>query len=231
MEYFHCVHTRRSVRKYQSVPVEFEKVGRIIEAAFQTPSAGNVQDFRFVLVQDDAKRAKIAEACLQQYWMEQAPVHILVSIDIKRAKQFYGIRGERLYSPQHAGAVMQTMLLAAHAQGLGACWVGGFDEAALKNVCGVPEYARPQGVITIGYADEIPPRPPKYLVETFTYIEKYNNKIANIPPAITEWSPVWEQGVRSAVAGINKGTNSMMDKVVAWLKTHQNKFSKHKKKK
>lgn len=212
MEVFECIHTRRSIRKFQNIPVEFEKVGRIIEAGFQTPSAGNIQDFRFVIVQDDSKRAKIAEACLQQYWMEQAPVHIIVCVDIKRSKQFYGIRGERLYALQHAGAVAQTMLLSAHALGLGACWVGGFDEAQMKTICGIPDYARPQVIITVGYADEIPPKPPKFIIDTFTYIERYNNKIRNFPPAISEWSPVWEQGVKSAVAGINKGTNTLVEK-------------------
>lgn len=227
MEVFHAVHTRRSIRKYQSVPVEFEKVGRIVEAAFQTPTAGNIQDLRFVIVQDDAKRAKIAEACLQQYWMEQAPVHIILCIDIKRGKQFYGIRGERLYAIQHAGAAAQTMLLAAHAYGLGACWVGGFDEAAIKSICGIPDYARPQAIITIGYADEKPPRPPKFIIDTFTYIERYNNKIANFPPAITEWSPVWEKGVKTAVEEVNKGTNKFVEKGLSFWKTHFSKKGHH----
>ena len=218
MEVFQCIHTRRSIRKYHSIPVEFEKVGRIIEAGFQTPTAGNVQDFRFVIVQDDSRRAKIAEACLQQYWMEQAPVHIIVCIDIKRSKQFYGIRGERLYAIQHAGAVAQTMLLAAHAFGLGACWVGGFDEAMIKSACNIPDYARPEAIITVGYADEIPPKPPKFIIDTFTYIERYNNKIRNFPPVINEWSPVFEEGVRSTVAAINKGTNKLFDKGIAHVK-------------
>lgn len=210
----HCIHTRRSIRKYQDVPIPFEHVGRVIEAGFQAPTAGNVQDVRYVIVQEKEKRAKIAEACLQQYWMAVAPVHIVVCVDIKRGKQFYGIRGERLYSIQHAAAAVQNMLLATHNFGLGACWIGAFDEEAIKSICGIPEYARPEAIVTLGYADEIPPRPPKYILETYTYIERYNNKIRTFPLVISEPSPVIEKHVRETLSAIDRGTNTLIEKTV-----------------
>ncbi|PIN80068.1 nitroreductase [Candidatus Woesearchaeota archaeon CG10_big_fil_rev_8_21_14_0_10_34_8] len=214
MDVLHCIKTRRSVRKYQDIPIPFEYVGRVIEAGFNAPTAGNIQDVRFIIVQDKAKREKIAEACLQQFWMSAAPVQIVVCVDIKRGKQFYGIRGERLYSVEHAAAAAQNMLLAAHSYGLGACWIGAFDEEALKSICGIPPYARPQMVITLGYADEIPPRPPKYIIETYTYIERFNNRIRTFPLVIAEPSPVIEKHVRDTLGAIDKGTNTLLEKGV-----------------
>lgn len=221
-----CIHTRRSIRKYQDIPVEFEKVGRIVEAGFQAPTSGNIQDYRFIIVQDKSKRAQIAEASLQQYWMEIAPTHIIVCIDIKRSKQFYGVRGERLYSVQHAAAATMNMLLAAHHFGLGACWIGAFDEEAIKSICGIPEYARPEAIITVGYADEIPPRPPKFIIETFTYIERYGNKIRTFPLVIAEPSPVIEKQVREAVAAIDEETNKLLNKAVKTGKGFWEKLKK-----
>ncbi|MEK6920298.1 MAG: nitroreductase family protein, partial [Nanoarchaeota archaeon] len=191
------------------------KVGRIVEAGLAAPTAGNIQDYRFIIVQDKDKRAQIAEACLQQYWMEAAPAHIVICVDIKRSKQFYGIRGERLYSVQHAAAAAQNMLLAAHHFGLGACWVGAFDEEAMKSICGVPEYARPEVVITLGYPDEIPPRPPKFIVETFAFIERYGNRIRTFPLVIAEPSPVIEKHVREGIAAIDEGANTLLSKGIA----------------
>lgn len=214
MDVMECIHTRRSIRKYQDIPIEFEKVGRIVEAGMAAPTAGNIQDYRFIIVQDKGKRAQIAEACLQQYWMEAAPTHIVVCVDIKRSKQFYGIRGERLYSVQHAAAAAMNMLLAAHHFGLGACWIGAFDEEALKSICGVPEYARPEVIITLGYPDEIPPRPPKYVLETFSYIERYGNRIRTFPLVIAEPSPVIEKHVRETIAAVDEGTNKLLAKGV-----------------
>lgn len=226
MEVMQCIHTRRSIRKYQDVPIPFEYVGRVIEAGFQAPTAGNIQDVRYVIVQEKEKRAKIAEACLQQYWMAVAPAHIIVCVDIKRGKQFYGIRGERLYSVQHAAAAVQNMLLAANNFGIGACWIGAFDEEAIKSICSIPEYARPEAIVTLGYADEIPPRPPKYILETYTYIERYNNKIRTFPLVISEPSPVIEKHVRETLGAIDKSTNTLIEKAIETGKGLWNKVAK-----
>jgi nitroreductase len=212
MDVLHCIKTRRAVRKYQDLPIPQEYWGRVVEAGLNAPTAGNIQDVRFVVVQDRSKREKIAEACLQQYWMSAAPVHIVVCVDIKRGKQFYGIRGERLYSVQHAGASAMNMLLQAHNLGLGACWVGAFDEEAMKSICGIPDYARPQMIITLGYADEVPPRPPKYILETYTYIERFQNKIRTFPLVISEPSPVIEKHVRNTLGAVDRGTNKLLEK-------------------
>ncbi|MBI5072979.1 nitroreductase family protein [Candidatus Woesearchaeota archaeon] len=214
MDVMECIHTRRSIRKYQDIPVEFEKVGRIVEAGMIVPTAGNIQDLRFIIIQDKGKRAQIAEASLQQYWMETAPVHIVVCVDIKRGKQFYGMRGERLYSVQHSGAAAMSMQLAAHHFGLGSCWVGAFDEEAIKSICGIPEYARPEAIITVGYPDEIPPRPPKYILETFTYIERFGNRIRTFPLIIAEPSPLVEKAVKDTIHAIDEGTNTIVGKGV-----------------
>ncbi len=215
MDVLECIHTRRSIRKYQDIPIEFEKVGRIVEAGMAAPTAGNIQDYRFIIIQDKGKRGQIAEACLQQYWMEVAPVHIVVCVDIKRAKQFYGIRGERLYGVQHAAAAAENMLLTAHHFGLGACWVGAFDEEAIKSICGIPEYARPEVIMTLGYPDEIPPRPPKYVLETFSYIERFGNRIRTFPLVISEPSPVIEKHVRETIQAIDEGANTLLSKGMA----------------
>src|SRR3989338_7750896 len=100
MDTIECIKTRRSIRKYTSEAVEWEKVTLCIEAAKSAPSAGNLQNWKFVVVKQDAKRQAIAEACLQQYWMSQAPVHIVVFALPDRAVRFYGVRGERMYTIQ-----------------------------------------------------------------------------------------------------------------------------------
>ena len=132
----------------------------------------------------------------------------------------------RLYSVQNAAAAAENMLLAAHHFGLGACWVGAFDEEAIKNICGVPEYARPELIITLGYADEIPPRPPKFIIETYTYLERFGNRIRTFPLIIAEPSPVIEKAVRDTVGAIDEGTNKFIKKGVEKGKELWNKMKK-----
>ena len=159
--------------------VEWEKITNCIEAAKSAPSAGNLQNWKFVIVKDPNKRQMIAEACLQQYWMSQAQVHIVVFALPDRAVRFYGVRGERMYTIQNCAAACQNMLLMAHEQGLGACWVSAFDENQLMRVLGAADFARPQAVITLGYPAEKPVEPIHFTIEHVCFFEKWAGRIAD----------------------------------------------------
>ena len=180
METEECIMTRRSKRKYMDVPVEWEKAGKILEAGRVAPSAGNLQNWKFIVTTDKANKHKVAEACLQQWWMEKAPVLITIVAEPEESTQYYGIRGERLYCIQNCAMAAENMLLMAHSQGLGACFVAAFEEDRLKTVLGIPGPMRPQGVITIGYSDEKPPHLQKYKLENVVYFESFANRIKDI---------------------------------------------------
>jgi nitroreductase len=191
MDTIECILTRRSIRKYKEIPVEWDKVATILEAGRAAPSAGNLQNWKFIVVMDSDKRKKIAHACLNQDWMIQAPVHIVICSEPDKAKRFYGLRGERLYSIQNCAAVAQNMLLAAHALGLGACWVGAFDEDLIGSLINLPSNItmRPQVIITIGYADEKPPAPAKFTLWNVAYLEKWWGRIKDVDSTLGYFSP------------------------------------------
>lgn len=173
MDAIEAIKARRSIRKYLDVPVEWDKVGQIIEAGKAAPSSGNLQNWKFVIVKEKERRKAIADACLQQHWMTTAPLHIVVVAEPEPAIMHYGVRGDRLYTIQNCAAAIENMLLAAHSLGLGSCWVGAFDEDMLKRAIGCTERVRPQAVITIGYADEKVPEPDEYTLENVAYLEKW----------------------------------------------------------
>jgi len=180
METLEAITLRRSIRRYQDTPVEFEKVGNILNAARLAPSAGNVQDWRFILVTKEDVRKKIAEACVKQYWMQDAPVHIVVVGQPKKVATFYGEKGEKIYCMHGCAAAAENMLIAATAQGLGSCWVGAFEEGMLRKALNIPADVSPQAVITIGYAAEKPRMPQKFKMENITFIEAYGNRIKDV---------------------------------------------------
>jgi nitroreductase len=180
MEVFECITTRRSVRKYLDVPVEWEKVGTVLEAGRAAPSAGNLQNWKFIVVLDKDLRHQIADAALQQSWMKDAPVHIIVCAEPKKAEQFYGLRGERLYTVQNCAAAIENMLLTAHSLNLGSCWVGAFDEEMLKRTLNIPDDVRPQAIITLGYPAEKTRAPVRYRIEDIVFLETWMNRIKDI---------------------------------------------------
>jgi nitroreductase len=167
---------RRSVRKYMDQPIEWEKLGRVCDAGRLAPSAGNLQAWKFVVVTEKDLRKQISEACLKQYWMQTAPAYIVVCAEITKLSRFYGIRGERLYSIQSCAAAAESMILMATGLGLGTCWVSAFDEEMIKRILRIPDFVRPQVIITVGYADEITPEPPKYTLTDVIFLQYYERR-------------------------------------------------------
>lgn len=226
MEVFECIITRRSIRKYLDTSVEWDKVGTILEAGRLAPNSGNIQDYNFIVVQDEDKRKAIAEASLRQHWMSKAPVHIVVCADLKKSERFYGVRGNRLYSIQNCAAAIENMLLTANSLGLGACWVGAFDENVVSRVLGIPDYARPQAIITIGYSDEKPKTPQRFPLTTVTFLEKYGNRIKDMPAVMHDYSLIMERNLKKGKAIFEKTGSSLTEKGKKLAKKIKEKLGK-----
>ena len=176
MELREAIRTRRSIRKYKDKHVEWDKIATILDAGRLAPTAGNIQNWKFITVQKETSKKKIAKACLGQDWISTAPAIIAVTAEPMKAHRFYGIRGERLYTIQNCAAAIQNMLLTAHDLGLGACWVSAFDEELMASALILPEQARTYAVIPIGYPAEKPEQPPKYRIEHVVWFENWGNK-------------------------------------------------------
>ena len=78
MEIADAIKQRCSVRKYKGKEVKIEDVLKLLNLAKEAPSSGNLQNWRFIVVTDEKKRKEISVACLNQSWMNEAPVHIVI---------------------------------------------------------------------------------------------------------------------------------------------------------
>ncbi|RJX20321.1 MAG: nitroreductase family protein [Ammonifex sp.] len=144
---------RRSVRRFKKEPVSREVIENLLEAARWAPSGGNIQPWFFYVVGDQDKRACLAAASLNQRFIAEAPVVIVVCAEPSRSARIYGERGRYVYCIQDTAAAVQNILLAATAYGLGSCWVGAFDENQVRHCLGIPAERRPVALIPLGYPD------------------------------------------------------------------------------
>ncbi|MCL2491874.1 MAG: nitroreductase family protein [Coriobacteriia bacterium] len=151
MDFFDTVNERRSIRHFTDDPVSRDDIEMILKAGITAPSAGNVQPWRFVVVKSDQARARLA-AALDQKWAAAAPVSIVVCVDPRPSRGRYGDRGALLYSIQDAAAATQNMLLACVACGLASCWIGAFDEDAIRTSLGIKKPITPVAILPIGYS-------------------------------------------------------------------------------
>ncbi len=101
----------------------------------------------------------------------------LTDMDIYPDKERQRI--ERDLAVQSLGASVQTLLLAAYASGLGACWYCApiFCKASVKQSLGVPDSVEPQALITLGYPDEAPKLPPRHPLDRFAFLGKWGGSM------------------------------------------------------
>jgi len=173
MDFWEVVGHRRSVRAFEpSQPVSEEVVRRLLETAIRAPSAGNRQPWHFIVVRDETVRVGLASAAYDQRFLAQAPVVIVVCADPGRSAARYGSRGRELYCLQDTAAAIENLLLAGVALGLGACWVGAFDERAAASVLRLGSHLRPVALIPIGYpvARTALPAPRRSLHDVVSYV-------------------------------------------------------------
>ena len=117
---------RRSIRKYQVKPVPEADLNLILETARRAPTGGNRQNWRMVVVTDEALKRQVAEACNGQTWIGDAGA-ILVLVTLPGEGQVNGT------------IVLDHAILAATSLGYGTCWIGACDRDKLKALLGIPE--------------------------------------------------------------------------------------------
>lgn len=172
METLRCIKYRRSVRKYKKKKIEDRVLARILEAGIWAPSSGNLSTTRFIVVEDEDKKKKVAQACLNQKWMTDAAAIIVVCSLTKPLARAYGKRGKEQYSIQNTATASQNIMLAAASLGLGTAWVGAFSESKIKRVLGIPDDVRVYNVIVLGYPKSTPSAPVR--LQTY-YVSFFND--------------------------------------------------------
>jgi nitroreductase len=173
MQVIECMRSRTSVREYKPDPIKEKDIEEIIETATQSPSAGNVQDWEFVVVKNPDTKFKIAKAAWEQDFITRAPVLIVVCSDIDRISAAHGNRGETLYSIQDTAVAVHAIMLAAWDRKIGSCWIGTFNEAAIRDILVMPTNIRPLAIIALGYPLKITKKPERRNPKEVTHIEKW----------------------------------------------------------
>ncbi len=206
------IKSRRTIKHYLPKFVSWENISKIIDAGRHAPSCGNVQNWKFIVVFEMEQKQKLAELSYEQYHIAAAAVLIIVCAEVEKAERYYGLRGERLYSVQNCAAAIQNMLIEAQSLGLGTSWIGAFDEDGVKSLCSIPEEVRPQAIIAVGYPKEVPPKPPKYPLETVTYFHKWRCKLRDPAKYMNDTATIIARKVGAVRSFAEEKVKSVVDK-------------------
>lgn len=174
--------SRRSVRRYLPHPVPQALIEKLITAAMWAPSAHNRQPWRFAVITGRETRHELAAAMGEQLRtdltadgvppeivkkdvgrsyrrMTDAPLLILVCLSMEDMDHYPDERRQRnewIMAAQSTAAAAQNLLLAAHAAGLGACWMCAplFCPDIVRQALQLPPDWQPQALLTLGYPAE-----------------------------------------------------------------------------
>lgn len=144
------IKSRRVVRDMTSQPVEPEKLEAILEAARWSPTGGNLKLNRFVVVQNP-RNLRLLQL-VSPGMFQRCPIVVVICVDwaVVRLREL----------PEHSrpilmdvGAAAQTMMLAAHSQGLASGPVTSFSQSAVSIVLNLPDTLTPEMFVCIGYAE------------------------------------------------------------------------------
>jgi nitroreductase len=147
MDAITCLKSRRSIRSFTTADVDAATVTDVLDCARLAPTAMNKQPWSFVVVRRAELRHRIVELAGHAEFLRTAPVAIAVCLD------------EWDYWKEDGSAATMAILLAAHAHGLGACWVSMEPHpyaAAVKALLGVPEGRHLLAVVAVGHPAETP---------------------------------------------------------------------------
>lgn len=174
---------RRSIRRYLNRPVPRDVVTRLLEAARWAPSAHNRQPWRFAVLEDAARRQRLAAAMGERFRADlladglsaeaaerqvrrsyeriaSAPVAIVFFVSLVEMDRYLDParqEAERLMAVQSVALAAENLLLQAHAEGLGACWMCAplFCPDVVRAELNLPDDWIAQGLLTVGYPAEM----------------------------------------------------------------------------
>lgn len=173
MNTIECIKTRRSIRSYNDRKVDRELLREIVEAASYAPSWKNTQITRYIIIDDEVLKDRIASECCSGVHNEgiikNAPVLVVTTMIRERS----GYERDGSFStPKGTGWQMydcgiagQTFCLAAHEKGLSTLIMGIFDEEKASRILEIPENQEICALIAAGYTDEIPAAPKRKAVD------------------------------------------------------------------
>ncbi|TFH38196.1 MAG: nitroreductase family protein [Anaerolineales bacterium] len=176
---YEAIEGRRSIRRFEQRPVEPAVLHKMLQAASRAPSAHNRQPWRWVIVQSIDRRVALAQAMAQELARDrsddgddpleiqrdversigrirQSPIIVVLCLTMEAMDRYPDPdrnQAEYVMAVQSTAMAGQNLMLLAHAEGLGSCWMCAplFSPQSVHEVFDVPQDWIPQGLILLGY--------------------------------------------------------------------------------
>ena len=176
MDFFDVIKTRKSIRTYTDEPISREVILKLMDVLNYLPSAGNLQPYEIILVDNSDTKKELYKASYYQESISKAPILFVILVDKEKSKKVYQERGEEMYSINDGTIVATYIQLAATALGLGSVWIGAFSDEKIINILNAPMNLTPLCIIPVGNFSKLIEKksPPKRSLDSLVHHNTYN---------------------------------------------------------
>lgn len=185
MNFYDVIMKRRSIRNFKDREIEEPIIEKLLDAAVNAPSGGNIQPISIILVQEAERRRELSLIVGDQPWVKHAPLSMIFCLDFYRVKQWAALcdvdfKGDKALSHSLIAyadlmCAAQSVTLLAESLGLGSVYIGtiqsNIDRA--REYFTIPHYVLPMMVLSIGYPKSVPKDIPKLKRSVITHREQY----------------------------------------------------------
>lgn len=139
MQFYDVVENRKSIKKFNNSPLQYDKLARMINSAMMSPSWKNNTSYKFILVDDNQTKMKLSEAVNNDSneaadSIKEAPMAAVVVGEPYDS----GIITDKEYYLVDGAIAMEHFVLAATNEGYGTCWIAALDEEKVRNALSIP---------------------------------------------------------------------------------------------
>jgi nitroreductase len=185
MNLYDLIAKRRSIRNFTDQEIPESVIDELLDAANNAPTGGNIQPLSVILVQEAARRKRLANMVGNQPWVKNAPLSMVFCLDFFRVKRWASMfetkfMGENalshfLIAYADVMCAAQSVVILAESYGLGSVYIGtiqsNIDEA--RDYFEMPQYVLPMIVLSLGYPRSVPKNIPKLKRNIITHRESY----------------------------------------------------------
>jgi nitroreductase len=197
------LHVRQSFARFSDQPVPEECVRHVLELARLSPTEWYFQPWRWIVVQSEAGKRKLADATRANAPLDAAPLVLVCLADtsawktapdrlremvagkkiteeqarevLRRIREYYSVspRQAERAALAHAFVALHQILIAATDCNLSAYWVSAFDEERIKTEFNIPDPFIVAALLAIGYGEEPLAADPQPAVQSLVYREQF----------------------------------------------------------
>jgi nitroreductase len=190
-ELYELIMKRCSVRNFEDRPIPANTVRKLLDAANNAPTGGNIQPISIITVTGKKARNDLGEMFGRQPWVAKAPLSLVFCIDFHRFKRWASLldtefKGERslshfLISYADLMCAAQNVVILAESLGLGSVYIGTVQSVVdeVRKYFEMPEYVLPLMVLCVGYPKSVPKHIFKLKTDDIVHNGKYHVRDAD----------------------------------------------------